>query len=266
VKDWDAASYHLVSEPQLAWGLDVLARTELTGAEATVDVGCGTGRLTLELARRLPRGHVVAVDVSQSMIDQAAKHFAEARLNPRATGEPRPALVRADAAALPFDRRFDLVFSTATFHWVPDHDRLFASIFGALNPRGRLVAQCGGGPNLSRLYARITELARRPDFAPHFRDWRGPWNFADADSTRRRLESAGFVDVNTSVQSSSVTLPDRASYSTFVHTVCLRPHLSRLPAELHEPFVTAVADEAAHDDPPLTLDYWRLDMRGKRPA
>jgi trans-aconitate 2-methyltransferase len=251
VKDWDAASYHRLSEPQFAWGLDVLAGIELRGDERALDVGCGTGRLTLELIRRLPRGSVVALDHSAAMLEQAKVHLRR--------------VVRSDAAAMPFASRFDLVFSTATFHWVPDHERLFASLFTALVPGGRFVAQCGGGPNLARLYERADALMPSREFAPYFSDWRRPWNFASADTTTRRLEGAGFASVTASTRPAPVSFPDAGSYREFIQTVCIRPHLSRLPAGLHERFIDALAAEAADDTPPFTLDYWRLDMAATRP-
>jgi trans-aconitate 2-methyltransferase len=258
VKDWDAASYHRLSEPQFEWGLDVLARVDLRGDERALDVGCGTGRLTLELIRRLPRGSVVALDQSAAMVE-------EARATLLTRLKPRTALVHADAAALPFASAFDLVFSTATFHWVPDHDRLFASLFTALTPGGRLVAQCGGGPNLARLYERADALMLSHEFAPHFADWRRPWNFANAEATMRRLEAAGFANATASTRPAPVSFPDASSYSAFIRTVCIRPHLSLLPAALHERFIDAIAARAATDTPAFTLDYWRLDLAATRP-
>ena len=251
MKDWDAASYHRLSEPQFAWGLDVLGKIDLRGDERALDVGCGTGRLTIELIRRLPRGSVVALDQSAAMVEQAKAHLGR--------------VVRADAAALPFASRFDLVFSTATFHWVPDHERLFASLFTALAPRGRLVAQCGGGPNLARLYERADALMPSRAFAPYFTDWQRPWNFANAETTTRRLEAAGFTNVMASTRPAPVSFPDASSYRAFIRTVCIRPHLSRLPAALHESFIDALAAGAADDNPAFTLDYWRLDMTATRP-
>jgi trans-aconitate 2-methyltransferase len=277
VTDWDAPAYHRLSEPQLAWGRDVLARIELRGDETAADLGCGTGRLTAELAERLPRGRVVAIDESETMVTQARIYLAgepraaETRLKPRATETRLKArntpvdVVRADASALPFDRALDLIFSTATFHWVYDHDRLFASLFGALRPGGRLVAQCGGGANLRRLLERADVLMRHDEFAAYFRDWRVPWNFADADSTRRRLEAAGFVNVATTLYPSPVSFEAAEVYRDFLKTVCVRHHVARLPLELQPAFTARLAEAAAGDDPPFTLDYFRLDMTASVP-
>jgi trans-aconitate 2-methyltransferase len=225
-----------------------------------LDIGCGTGRLTELLLERVPRGHVMAVDLSPNML-----HAARTYLAPRFS--TRVSFARADALALPIAGRADAVFSTATFHWVPDHAALFQSIFSALKPDGRLVAQCGGGPNIQRLHDRCARVGERPEFGSYFRDWHGPWNFAHAMETAQRLEAAGFTDVATSLEPSPVVQPDAATYRDFVTNVICRPHLARLPdEELRSRFIDVITEQAANDSPPFELDYWRLNLDARKPA
>lgn len=254
MSDWNASVYHQVSGPQFEWGMAVLSRLALQGDEHALDVGCGTGRLTLELARRVGRGRVTATDRSASMLQKAFSTLRAARI----------AAVQADASSLPFADAFDVVFSTATFHWVPNHDALFASVFRALRSGGRLHAQCGGGPNLARLLARARVLVEAPVFAPYFRSWREPWFFSGAEETADRLRRAGFQDVVTSVQAAPVTFDNPEAFRTFVDHVCLHPHLSRLPDELKARFSAELVRQAASDDPPFVLDYWRLNLAARR--
>jgi trans-aconitate 2-methyltransferase len=260
MRDWNAAAYHRVSNPQLEWGLPVLARLRLDGDELVLDVGCGTGRLTRKLLERLPRGRVVAVDRSASMVAAARNYLLPQHAR-------QLAVAQADAAALPFVAIADAVFSTATFHWVPDHDRLFTSIFEALKPGGRLVAQAGGGPNLQRIHERSAVLMNEPAFAPHFARWINPWEFADAETTARRLHNAGFQEIETEVVPSPVRQPDAAAYREFVEHVICRPHLSYLPTpELRDQFLDRLTDAAAGDAPPFELDYWRLNLDARKPT
>jgi trans-aconitate methyltransferase len=254
--DWDATSYHQLSEPQQAWGRRVLERIGPAGTERALDIGCGTGRLTAELAHMLPQGQVVGLDRSASMLETAAAWLR--------TSAPGTRLVLADAAALPFNRAFDIVFSTATFHWVPDHSALFRSIIVALKPGGRLVAQCGGGPNIALLHARAERLMRTR-YLPWFDGWRDPWYFADVESTRRRLAGAGFQDIELSLEEAPTTFPDARAFAEFITTVCVRMHLARLPRIERQAFVEALTVEAAGDTPPFTLDYWRLNISARRP-
>jgi trans-aconitate 2-methyltransferase len=259
MRDWNASVYHRVSNPQLEWGLPVLARLHLDGTEVVLDVGCGTGRLTARLLDRLPHGRTIALDRSSNMIATARDYLAERYGR-------HVAFTQASADALPFATAVDAIFSTATFHWVLDHDRLFRSLFAALRPGGPLVAQCGGGPNLHRIHDRCMALMHEPVFAPHFARWTSPWEFADADTTARRLRGVGFVDVHTRLHEAPVLQPDAGAYREFIEAVICRPHLSLLPeANLRDRFLTRLTEQASHDDPPFELDYWRLDLDARRP-
>ena len=245
--EWDAVAYHQVSAPQTGWGHTVLAWLALTGRERAIDAGCGTGRLTAALAERVPDGHVVAVDRSWNMLQVA-------RTNLRPAFGRRISLVQASLPALPVAGWADVVFSTATFHWIADHPALFANIFAALVAGGRLHAQCGGGPNLRAAHALAARVMRQPPFAPHFHAWPGVWTFATAEETAARLTAAGFVNVVTSLEAAPTTLATEHDYRAFVTTVIYHPHLARLPDALRMPFIDAVTVLAAAEAPPFTLD------------
>jgi trans-aconitate 2-methyltransferase len=176
------------------------------------------------------------------------------------------ALVQADAAALPFHRTFDAVFSTATFHWILDHAALFRSIITALKPGGLLVAQCGGGPNIALLRGRTDGLRRDTRFSSFFYDWTEPWYYADVESTRRRLVTAGFVDVNVSLEEAPTPFPGAEAFQDFIATVCVRPYLDCLSPHEQKMFLTELTMQAAADSPPFTLDYWRLNIDARRPS
>lgn len=260
MREWNASVYHRVSEPQWEWGVRVLDRLALAGGELVLDIGCGTGRLTALVLERVPRGGVVAIDLSGNML-QAAREF----LRPRF--EMQIQFVLADAAALPFAERADAVFSTASFHWVRDHPRLFRSVYAALKPGGTLVAQCGGGPNVERVRMRCQDIMKEPPFAAFCADWHDPWEFADAETTARRLSEAGFVDVRTNVHPTPASMPNRAAYKEFVAHVVCRQHLERLPdAALRDQFMEALTEKASLDNPPFELDYWRLDLDARKPG
>lgn len=250
MSDWDAAQYHRLSDPQHGWGIRVLDRLEPRAGERVLDIGCGTGRLTSAIAARAPGCEVIATDRSWTMLQQAQSHYDDVA-----------AFTHADGLALPFPpETFDAVFSTATFHWINDHERLFAGIRRVLKPGGRLVSQCGGGPNLQQLYRRAQRARSSPKYREHFENWRDPWNFASPEETEGRLRRAGFHDIAVSLEPAQTPFPDAAAYEAFITTVCMRHHVARLPSALREPFVHELALQAMDDDPPLTLDYWRLNI------
>jgi trans-aconitate methyltransferase len=253
VTDWNAGAYHRLSGPQLAWGRRVAARLAAAPGERILDLGCGTGRLTAELAANIPGARVVGADVSHAML-------AEARRSSSGVS-----YVRATGVALPFAAVFDAVFSAAAFHWIPDHPALFREIHVVLKPGGRLVAQCGGGPNLKRLLDRAHALMDGP-FRPFFRSWHDPWLFAGPDDTRARLEAAGFEAIDVSLEPAPTTLPHREGFADFISCVCVRHHIDRLPPGERVRFVDDLTHAAAGDDPPFTLDYWRLNVSARTPG
>jgi len=260
MREWNAETYHRVSNPQFEWGTVVLDRLRLRGDELVLDIGCGTGRLTEKLLQRVPRGRVLAIDLSSNMI-QVARDYLKPSFASRAH------LVIADGAALPVADRADAIFSTATFHWVVDHPRLFHSLHRALKPGGQLVAQCGGGANLARIHERLDRLRQDPTFAQHFASWREPWEFADADTTAARLADAGFEDVDTSVESSPVVFAAADDFSAFIANVICRPYLAYLnDAALRDRLIAQVTALASQDSPPFELDYWRLNIQAVKPS
>ncbi len=257
--EWDAGAYHAVSDPQFAWGEQMLAGLALVGRERVLDAGCGSGRLTSLLARRLPAGHVLGVDLSENMVREARRTLAGVAA--------RCDLLRADLTALPFSGCMDVIFSTATFHWIRDHEALFASLYRALRPGGRLVAQLGGAYNLARLRMRLHDLTRSKRFAEYFLDWPTPWEMPDEATTVERLQRAGFAEVATGVQAAPIVLRDASSYAEFISTVVIRAHLGRLSsAELREAFVGALVDQAHAETPRFLLDYSRLNLSARKPT
>ena len=254
--EWNSAVYHRLSGPQVSWGKKVLSRLRLYGDEVVLDAGCGTGRLTADLLEVLPHGRVVGADLSQNMLSSAREHLAHFA--------SRVSLVACDLLHLPFEHAFDGIVSTAAFHWVLDHDQLFSNLRRALVPGGWLEAQCGGVSNLARLRNRANALAATQKFARFFAGFREPWLYQDAAGAAQALRRAGFVDVETSTEPAPTILDDAPHYNEFVRNIILRRHLENIPsADLQHEFMVELTEQAAADDPPFSLDYWRLNLRGR---
>jgi trans-aconitate 2-methyltransferase len=241
-RDWDARSYDRVSDPMTGWGRTILDRLPLQGHERVLDAGCGTGRVTEVLRGRLPRGRVVALDASPSMLAEA-----RARL-----GDDRVEYVLADLGQpLSLGAPVDAAFSNATFHWVRDHDALFAHLAEVLRPGARLVAQCGGAGNIASVLEAVRQVGHAgPD----------PFHFAGAEETRRRLESAGFVDVRTWLHDEPTRLEPGEPLEEFLATVALGSHLQHLMPHERPGFVRAVAQRLPRPE----IDYVRLNIVARR--
>ncbi len=240
---WDARTYDRTSAPQQAWASEVLARLHGIAADATVlDVGCGTGLVTEQLVALVPHGRVLAIDQSPEMVA-----LARARLGDRAQ------VWCQDVLELELEAHVDAVISTATLHWVPDHDRLWERLASALRPGGVLEAQCGGEGNIARVREVIDAVAR--ELAPELIGF-SPWVFAGPQETEQRLQQAGFTEIR-------CWLEERPTYpedvGAFVPTSILAAHLDRLGEERRDRFAEAVVARVH-----VPLDYVRLNVSAVR--
>jgi trans-aconitate 2-methyltransferase len=258
--EWDATAYNRLNNPMQTWGEAVVAQLPLRGDETALDLGCGSGRLTEFLLRRLPEGHVIAIDRSANMLEAARQHL-------HSEFDGRVEYVQRSLDEIEFTQLADLAFSNAALHWIKDHPKLFRAIFRSLKPGGWLVAQCGGGPNIARVRARAGQLMASEPYRGYFGDWTGPWEFAAPELTARRLTDAGFVDVETSMFEAPVQLASREDTYDYFEKVILGSHLERIPdATLRARFLGVMTDLSAGDDPAFQQDYWRVNLRARRPV
>jgi trans-aconitate 2-methyltransferase len=244
-RDWDAATYDRIADPMTRWGAAVLDRLPLVGNERVLDAGCGSGRVTEELLERLPAGVVVALDGSSSMI-------AEARRRLERFGDRVEYVVADLGLPLPIAEPVDVILSTATFHWVPDHDALFRNLAAVIRPGGRLVAQCGGVGNIASIRAILGSIGD---------GWLGPAHFETAEDTRDRLEAAGFVEVRTWLNPEPTPLEPGEPLETYLATVVLGAHLEQIAPADRAPFVHEVASRMARPE----IDYVRLNIMATAP-
>jgi trans-aconitate 2-methyltransferase len=243
VREWDGSSYDRISATMEALGLEVLDRLELSGNETVLDAGCGSGRITQALIERLPRGRVIAVDESASMIEAA-----RTRLGPDVD------LRVVDLLELELEEPVDAILSTATFHWIADHDRLFQRLHAALRPGGTLLAQCGGEGNIDVLRGRANAVLAHAPYAEYFRDWQPPWHYAAPERARERLLAAGFHTAECQLQPAP-RQPEQPR--EFLSTIVLGPHVQQLPEALRDRFLDELLQQLGE---PVTVDYVRLNI------
>ncbi len=257
--EWNAQAYDRLANPMQSWGEAILGRMDLRGDETALDLGCGSGRLTEHLLRRLPQGRVIAVDRSANMLAAAREH-----LEPKFAGHVE--YLQRSLELIDLDGVADLAFSNAALHWVRDHPALFAAIYRALKPGGWLVAQCGGGPNILRVRQRAQVLMDAEPLRPYFEGWPGPWEFASPEVFRERLATAGFINIETSMFDVPVVQTTFDRCRDYLENVILGTHLDRIPKpELRAQFLDRLAEQFVQDDPPCVFDYWRINIRAQRP-
>jgi trans-aconitate 2-methyltransferase len=245
---WDGATYDRVANPQARWGAAVLERLALRGDETVLDCGCGSGRVTEQLLGALPTGKVIALDASRSMLDQARRRLRGAGGRVRFVEAD---LMQLSPITLGEDAPLDAVFSSATFHWIPDHPRLFANIAGVLRAGGRLSAQCGAEGNIRRLLAVAQGVGLERTSV---------WEYAGAEVTRTRLEASGFEDVQVWTHEEPTRFDDEAELTEYLESVCFGQAVATMRDDERRRLMAAVATAM----PEPVIDYVRLNMVARR--
>jgi len=246
-RTWDAHSYdrvNAVSDPLIE---EVLARLPLRGDETVLDAGCGTGKVTAQLLDRLPRGRVVAVDLDPAMVGLARQRL------PAGT-----TIIESGLLDLSLPEPVDVIFSTATFHWVLDHDELFARLATLLRPGGRLVAQCGGAGALEGVIQAANAVAKEPRWQDRLAAFTPNWYFATPAETEERLTRSGFIETRCWLQSFVFTPPEPAA---FLETMTLGSWVQLLPEEQRRNFADQVAERLGE---PVTIENVRLNIDAQR--
>lgn len=235
--DWDATSYDALPLPHVEWGRRVLDRMRLTGTERVLDAGCGTGRDGAALLARWPEVHLVGIDASEQMIAAARDRL----------GDDVELHVADLTAPLPLDEPADAVMSVAAFHWIEDHDLLFANLAARMRPGARLTSDCGGQGQLEIMTDALVRVTGSGEFGTAFKG---------IDATRVSLEGAGFEVEEVRLRPDPLRIDDPEVLDTYLAVVCLGAHLADLPlAEQHD-LVAAV--RTAMSEP--VIDYVRLEI------
>ncbi len=242
-QDWDASTYDRVSNPHVRWAGPVIERIDPVGLTQLLDAGCGSGRVTQMVLEHFPDVRVIALDASGTMLAEAKQRLAP-------FGD-RVDFLRADLSRPLHDvAPVDVVFSTAAFHWISDHDSLFRNLAAVLRSGGQLVTQWGGGQNISQLVDVLKSVGD---------GWTGPWYFADVEQTERDLRQAGFEDIDVWTHDDPAAFETQDSLEEYLRTVCLGPHLDRLRPDEREEFVRIVAERL----PDRRIDYVRLNATAR---
>jgi trans-aconitate methyltransferase len=216
--EFDGKKYETASAHQREWGEGLIAGLGLKGHEHVLDLGCGDGTLTAQIAEHVPRGSVVGLDASQGMIETA---LPKTRDNLE--------FVRQDINTLAFVDRFDVVFSNATLHWIKDHRRLLANVRQALRDGGRIRFNFAGDGNCSHFFTVIREAMAHDDFAVHFGAFEWPWYMPAVDEYRTLAESCGLQGVEVWGANADRAFPDEASMIRWVDQPSLVPFRTHVP-------------------------------------
>ena len=249
---WNPRDYVAHSTAQLAWANELLARPNLRGNERILDVGCGDGRITAQVARAVLTGHVVGLDSSPEMIEFARASYLRA-------SHPNLEFVCQEASAIRLDGPFDVVFSNAALHWIADHAALYRAVARLMPSGARLITSCGGRGNAAEFVAVVAELIRSEQWAQGFGDFPFPWSFPGADESKRWLVASGFEPRRVTLVAKDMTHTGRDGLAAWVRTTWL-PYTQRLPEDRREAFVADAVERYLDRHPPDAAGQTHVGM------
>ena len=239
---WNAAEYAANSTVQQSWARELIARLNLRGDEYILDVGCGDGKVTAELARVVPRGSVTGVDASPQMLQFAKKTFPPSQL-------PNLKFQIMDARKIKSTRQFDFVFSNAALHWVDDHPAILRGAAAVLKPGGRLVVSCGGKGNAQDVFLALRPELRLKRWRKFFRKTPTPYFFYAPADYEKWLPKFGFKIQKVHLAPKDATYAGAKGFATWLRTTWI-PYVQRVPGNLREEFIEAVTQRYVAKHPP----------------
>lgn len=229
---WDPETYDRVSAGQRSFTGEPVRGLNLTGAERVIDLGCGTGWLAAELAKRLPDGEVLGLDISPAMIAYARKLHGAAT-NCR--------FEVADARTFRVEHPVDLIVSTAALHWIREQDRVLASCANGLRPGGRLIIEMGGHGNAEELWECVKIVAAEARWNTLFLGVDVPFKFSTVDDLKRTLREQAFSDAHIANFETCLALKSEDELGAWVGAVWL-PLLRCIPSNRRAQFAKEVAE------------------------
>jgi trans-aconitate 2-methyltransferase len=238
---WDAEDYSQSSAQQKKWGRELLSKLRLEGGERVLDIGCGDGKITAEIAELLPQGHVVGIDSSEEMINFARDSYPRDR---------RPNLDWAvmDARELAFDAQFDLVFSNAVLHWIPDHKPVLGGIKRSLKPGGKILLQMGGRGNAGKVVEAMGKRMMTDQWNHYFHDMSIPYSFYGPEEYEEWLAEAGLTPLRVELVYKDMVHPGRDGTAAWIRTTWL-PFTQRIPEDMRETFIYEIVDAYMESHP-----------------
>jgi trans-aconitate methyltransferase len=239
---WNAADYAANSAVQQSWAREIIARLHLRGDENILDVGCGDGKVTAELARAVPRGSVTGTDASAEMIAFAKKSFPP-------SGIPNLKFQISDAREISFKTKFDVVFSNAALHWVDDHEAILSGAASVLKPGGRLVVSCGGKGNAHDVFLALRPEMRLKRWREFFRKMPMPYFFYAPSDYEKWLPKFGFKIHALKLAPKDAAYAGADGLATWLRTTWL-PFVQRVPENVREEFINAVTQRYLAKHPP----------------
>jgi trans-aconitate methyltransferase len=260
---WNPQDYAQHSHAQESWARELLTQIDLHPDDVVLDVGCGDGRTTVAIAASVPQGRVVGADLSAEMITHATAQHCHSPTN-------NLSFVQADAAALPFESEFSVVFSNAVLHWVQDQRAAVHGIARALRPGGRMITQCGGHGNVAAVMTTFERVAASPPWRDVSSPGERPYRFHSAETYQGWLEEAGLEIHECRLIPKDMVHANASTFIGWLRTAW-HPYTAGVPLEIRDSFLEETARRYLAAYPPddrghVHVATVRLQVRCRKPG
>lgn len=239
---WNAEAYAANSVVQQSWARELISKLNIRGNECVLDIGCGDGKVTAEIARALPHGSVVGTDASAEMIAFAREAF------PPKTN-PNLEFHVMDAREIKSAHQFELVFSNAALHWVDDHEAFLRGVASVMKPGGRFIVSCGGKGNAHDVFLALRPEMRLKRWREFFRKMPMPYFFYSPSDYEKWLPKFGFKINTVKLAPKDAVYPGAEGFATWLRTTWI-PYVQRVPEDVREEFINAVTERYVAKHPP----------------
>jgi len=226
---WNAQDYQKNSGIQLKWGRELIDKLKLQGNEHVLDIGCGDGKITAEIAAIVSKGKATGTDNSSDMIAVACRTFPTCDYT-------NLDFLQMDMRELSFESAYDVVFSNAALHWVSDHRSVLSGISRCLKKGGRILLQMGGRGNVAGMLSVVTAMTQQPRWAGYFEDFTNPYSFYGPEEYRKWLPEAGLKPLRVDLLSKDLAQQGRDGLTAWFRTTW-HPYFHRVPDDTQQAFI-----------------------------
>jgi trans-aconitate methyltransferase len=246
---WNANDYSRNSSAQESWAKELISKLSLKGHESLIDIGCGDGKITNEIAARLPAGLAVGIDSSGSMIELASSTYARDNLS----------FVLMDAENIHLDRKFDVAFSNATLHWVKDHQAVLASLKKHMNPNGKILFQMGGKGNAQDIVNTLDRITADERWSEFFKQFEFPYHFCEVEDYEAWLPASGYRAVRIELITKDMVHKNTEGLKGWLRTTWF-PYINKIPIDLRESFLDELVNTFLEEIPLDPLKQTHVKM------
>ena len=258
---WDAEDYYKSFADQQKWARELILKLALIGNERVLDIGCGDGRTTAEVANQLPNGSILGIDNSEEMIHFARKKFALKKF-------PNLAFEIMDAKNLSFGSEFDVVFSNSCLHWIIDHLPVLEGIKKSLKPSGKAFLQMAGRGSGSKIVKAMEGNIKSEKWSRYFTDFSNPYGLYGPEEYKAWLKRVGLKAKRVQLIPRDMIHEKIEGLKAWIRTTWL-PYTERIPEDLHQEFIDDIVNRYVEKYPPdstglIHVELIRLDVEAEK--